>query len=158
MSNKSPEKKNGNPVQHQVDCYVRWLKLKKSKEYREASLEIRQLQDRLREAEEHLRAAHDAYQPFLEADVPDSKKKRDIRKKYWTAEGAATKALKALSAKEAGTCKKFGLDQWWAPEDVSVGLQDAQHIVIPFFPVVVLDPTPDKRADLNAEGTSLNNS
>ncbi|MCH8041463.1 MAG: hypothetical protein IH977_14140 [Nitrospinae bacterium] len=141
--------RNDKPFQHQVDCYVKWLRLTESIEYREASQEIRRLQERVSKADERYSAAHVAYVPCLEPNVPDSTEKQIIKQKYWTAEKSARKAQEALTAKEAETCQMFGLLQWWDPDD-PVTIKDATDIFSPCLSVVVLDPAPDKRVDFYA--------
>src|SRR5215831_11795694 len=61
---------------YKVECYLKWLRLRNSKEYREASQEIRQLQDGVRKSDERFSSAQSAYMPYLEQSVPDSIEKR----------------------------------------------------------------------------------
>lgn len=148
MSQKHTQKKSSpdKPVQHQVDCYVKCLRLKESQEYREASQEIRRLQERVREADDRFMAARDAYLPYLDPRVHDSAEKQISRQEYLAAEESAEKMEEALSLKKGETCKKFGLVQWWDPDDL-ITIKDATDIFSPSLSVVVLDPAPDKRVD-----------
>ncbi len=62
-----PTQSHNQSVTHeQAKCYAKWLQLKASKEYREASQEIRRLQERQRVAEERFGVARDTYLPFLQ--------------------------------------------------------------------------------------------
>lgn len=135
----------------QMACYVKWLRLKGSKEYQEASEDIRRLRRAQHGAEEHLCGSHDAYRPYLESGAPNSPERETARQAYWEAEEAEKMACEALSAKEDELHKKFGLVQWWDPDDASVTIKDASCIVSPSPPVVILDPEPGKKVDLNAE-------
>lgn len=128
---------------HQVDCYVKWLQLKASKEYHEASKEIRQLQ----KASDRYNAAHTAYLPFLDPSVPDSTEKEIRRQEYWAAEESNRKAQEALSSREDEMCKKFGLDQWWDPDDKTITIENSQYLFNYSYAVEVLDPAPDKKVD-----------
>lgn len=134
------------PGQHQIDCYVKWLRLKLSKEYHEVSQEIRRLRECLCEAGEQYRAAHHAYLPYLESNVPDSMEKRIRKQTYWRSQEAATVAQCALTSKQDETCQKFGLCQWWGPRDADVTIQEASDLFSDTPPLVtVLPVVPSKR-------------
>lgn len=136
---------------HKVDCYLKWLHLKVSKEYREASQEILRLQNAVVEADERFRAAYAAYLPYLEPRVPDSPEKQIGQKEYWEAEKSARQAQEALTAIEDETCRKFGIVQWWNPDDDSITIADADCLFSAPALVEVLDPGRDKMIDLHAE-------
>jgi len=136
---------------YKVECYLKWLRLRNSKEYREASQEIRQLQDGVRKSDERFSSAQSAYLPYLEQSVPDSIEKRISQKKYWKAEESARKAQAALSSKEEETCKRFGVIQWWDPDDDRITIEDADCVVSPVLSVIVVQPTSDKRVDWNTK-------
>lgn len=125
---------------HTIGCYLKWLRLKASKEYRVASQEILRLHEQLREADNCLGAAHGVYRPYLEPNVPDSTDKQVAQQKYWAAHEAATKAQEAVTNKEAEACKRFDLIQWWDPDDISTTIDNADCVVSPSFSVVVVEP------------------
>ena len=145
---RSPKDK---PSQDTVSCYVKWLQLKHSKEYRESSEKIRRLQEFLDTAEERFRAAHHTYVRYLGPDTLDSPEKQAACQQYWTTEESAKKAQEALTAKTDETCNKFGLFQWWDPDDANITLKDARDLFALTASVEVLDPIKDKMVDLHAE-------
>lgn len=125
---------------NKVDCYVKWLRLKVSKVYREALQEIRQLQECVRKADEHLKVAGEDYQPFIVSGAPDSTDKHVVRERYLAAEESAKNALEALSRKEEETCRKFDLFQWWDTDDPSITIENAHCLFDDSRLVEVLDP------------------
>jgi hypothetical protein len=129
-----------------VDCYVKWLRLKDSKEYREASQEILRLKQDLERVADRFEKAHAAYEPFLSCSVPaDGEETRKAQHEYWQAESAYREARTTLDSKEQEACRRFGLFQWWDPDDSSITIKNAPAVVGPSSSVEVLDPPQGKR-------------
>lgn len=132
--------------QHRVDCYVKWLRLKKSKEYRDASREIRLLRTRKEEAEARRDKAYQDYVLYLERSEPDSPEQQAAKQAYGGAETDTERVTCELTTLEERTCQQFGLCQWWDPDDAKITLNTASDLFSNASPLVsVIRPALQRR-------------
>lgn len=135
-----------------IECYLKWLRLQRTKIFIRVSDKIRTLQESLRQADDRLTRAKLAYMPYLDQPgIKDSKKKVASQKEYWSAYKCATEALETLSKEEVKACERFGLVKWLHYDDSSITVENADCFVNPSYPIEVLRPSPESRIDLNAE-------
>lgn len=133
-----------------VECFVKWLKLKRSTEYLQAERTLTSLRQELAKAERSLETARANY---FDGQNSLTELERDTAQKdYWDAEGYVEKAQTALSEEIEKVRERFDLVQWWSPEDTTVTVDNADCVVNSSLPIRVIPPPPGKHMDLNAEG------
>ena len=118
-----------------VRCYVEWLRLKMSPDYRKASDKIRRLEAKHRNflSMGLKKATHTLKENATGLTFGRPAAKRSQR----LARRAATSVLKAKEE----VCKRFGLTIWAHPDDPSVTFANADAIVPPRFPVYAIGPS-----------------
>jgi hypothetical protein len=119
-------------------CYVQWLKLKRSPDYRKASSNIVALQRLTKESEQRLAEAYVTYQRYFPAvfnsDETAGHASSDcekVREAYVKAEETCRSCSKRLDTAKEEAAQRFGIFMWWDPEDGSITYENADCIIGP---------------------------
>jgi len=136
-----------------VDCYLRWLRLKSDPEYLRESEKIRQLNDAVCKAEQHAKDTYSLHKNVLKRSrLSSNEAYKAAQEECQKTEEFARVAGKACEEEEKRICEKFGISQWWPPEDNNLGMENARYIFEPLPSIQIIPPPPDMEIDLNAEG------
>lgn len=123
--------------QDQVDCCVKWIRLKRDKKFLQVSKKLRDLKDHREATYERFAEAHKVYESMFDSVGP---KIDGAQKRYWEAKEEYQKANDDLENKEQEVCRRFGLFMWWDPDDPSITIDNAQAVFGPSFLVEVFRP------------------